>query len=88
MRVLEDTWAGVRISGLSSSSRFFSDILGLRCVHEGQGFVQFELASEQRFEVFASESRYYRLHNCPVLGFRSKTCVPPSRNWNQMASSS
>lgn len=70
MRVLGYTWAGVRTSDLNSSSRFFSDILGLRCVHEGQGLVQFELPSGQLFELFASESRYYRLHNCPVIGFQ------------------
>ena len=94
MRVLGYTWAGVRISDLNSSSRFFSDILGLRCIHQRHGFVQFELPSAQLFEVFASESatiksRYYKLHNCPVLWLSGRRCdVLPGRNWNQSASSS
>ena len=70
MRVLGYTWAGVRTSDLNSSSRFFSDILGLRRVHDGKGLVQFELPSGQLFEVFGSESRYYQFHNCPVVGFQ------------------
>jgi len=70
VRVLEYTWAGVRTSDLNSFSRFFSDILGLRRVHDGKGFVQFELPSGQLFEVLGSESRYYRFHNCPVVGFQ------------------
>jgi catechol 2,3-dioxygenase-like lactoylglutathione lyase family enzyme len=70
MRVLGYTWAGVRTDDLNSSSLFFSDILGLRRVHDGKGFVQFELPSGQLFEVFGSESRFYRFHNCPVVGFQ------------------
>ena len=70
MRVLGYTWAGVRTSDLNSSSRFFSDILGLRRVHDGIGLVQFELPSGQLFEVFGSESRYYQFHHCPVVGFQ------------------
>ena len=70
MRVLGYTWAGVRTSDLNTSSRFFSDILGLRRVHDGKGLVQFELPSGQLFEVFGSESRYYQFHNCPVVGFQ------------------
>ena len=35
-----------------------------------KGFVQFELPSGQLFEVFASESRYYQFHHCPVVGFQ------------------
>jgi len=70
VRVLGYTWAGVRTSDLHSSSRFFSEMLGLQRIHEGNGFVQFELPSGQLFEVFAPESRYYKLHNSPVLGFQ------------------
>lgn len=70
MHVLGYTWAGVRTSDLNSSSRFFSDILGLRQVHHGKALVQFELPSGQLFEVFSSESRYYSFHNCPVVGFQ------------------
>ena len=70
MRVLGYTWAGVRTDDLNSSSRFFSDILGLRRVYDGKGLVQFELPSGQLFEVFGSESRYYQFHNCPVVGFQ------------------
>jgi catechol 2,3-dioxygenase-like lactoylglutathione lyase family enzyme len=68
--VLGYTWAGVRTNDLNSSSRFFSDILGLRRVHDGKGLVQFELPPGQLFEVFGSESRYYQFHNCPVVGFQ------------------
>jgi catechol 2,3-dioxygenase-like lactoylglutathione lyase family enzyme len=60
----------VRTGDLNSSSRFFSDILGLRRVHDGKGLVQFELPSGQLFEVFGSESRYYQFHTCPVVGFQ------------------
>ena len=34
------------------------------------GLVQFELASGQLFEVFGSESRYYKFYNSPVVGFQ------------------
>lgn len=70
MRVLGYTWAGVRTSDLHSSSSFFSDILGLQRIHDGEGFVQFELPSGQLFEVFSSESHYHQFHNCPVVGFQ------------------
>ena len=70
MRVLGYTWAGVRTRDLNSSSRFFSDILGLQRVHDDKGLVQFELPSGQLFELFSSESRYYEFHNCPVVGFQ------------------
>jgi catechol 2,3-dioxygenase-like lactoylglutathione lyase family enzyme len=69
VRVLGYTWAGVRTNDLNSSSRFFSDILGLQRVHDGKGLVKFELPSGQLFEVFSTESRYYKFHNC-VVGFQ------------------
>jgi catechol 2,3-dioxygenase-like lactoylglutathione lyase family enzyme len=70
MRVLGYTWAGVRTSDLESAARFFSDVLGLSLIHQGKDLVQFETPSGQLFEVFGSESRYYQLHTCPVLGFQ------------------
>ncbi len=69
MRVLGYTWAGVRTSDLKSTARFFEEDLGLSISYRGKGLVQFELPSGQLFEVFGSESRYYRLHACPVLAF-------------------
>jgi hypothetical protein len=63
-------YVGGRTSDLNSSSRFLSDILGFRRVHDGKGLVQLELPSGQLFEVFGSESRYYQFHNCPVVGFQ------------------
>ena len=70
MRVLGYTWAGVRTSDLKSTARFFADGLGLSISYEGKGLVQFEMPSGQLFEVFGSESRFYRLHECPVLAFQ------------------
>lgn len=70
MRVLGYTWAGVRTDNLKSAAGFFADILGLSLIHEGKDLIQFEMPSGQLFEVFASESRYYQLHTCPVLGFQ------------------
>lgn len=70
MRVMGYTWAGVRTSDLKSTARFFAENLGLSVCHQGKGLVQFEMPSGQLFEVFASESRYYRLHRCPVLAFQ------------------
>ena len=70
MRVFGYSWAGVRTADLNSAARFFTDVLGLRLIHEGKGLVQFELPSGQLFEVFSSESRYYQLHTCPVVGFQ------------------
>jgi catechol 2,3-dioxygenase-like lactoylglutathione lyase family enzyme len=70
MRVLGYTWAGVRSSDLKSATRFFAEVLGLSLCYEGKGVVQFEMPSGQLFEVFGSESRYYRLHPCPVLAFQ------------------
>lgn len=70
MRVLGYTWAGVRSSDLQATARFFAESLGLSVSYEGKGLVQFELPSGQLFEVFGSESRFYRLHTCPVLAFQ------------------
>lgn len=70
MRVLGYTWAGVRSSDLQAAARFFAEALGLSVSYEGKGLVQFELPSGQLFEVFGSESRFYRLHTCPVLAFQ------------------
>lgn len=70
MRVLGYTWAGVRTDNLKSAAGFFADILGLSLIHKGKDLIQFEMPSGQLFEVFASESRYYQLHTCPVLGFQ------------------
>ncbi len=49
---------------------FFTESLGLSLSYEGKGLVHFELPSGQLFEVFGSESRFYRLHTCPVLAFQ------------------
>lgn len=70
MRVLGYTWAGVRTDNLKSAAGFFADILGLSLIHKGKDLIQFDMPSGQLFEVFASESRYYQLHTCPVLGFQ------------------
>jgi len=70
MRVLGYTWAGVRTADLKAAERFFADVLGFSRIHGGQGLVQFEVPSGQRFEVFGSENRYYQLHACPVLAFQ------------------
>jgi catechol 2,3-dioxygenase-like lactoylglutathione lyase family enzyme len=70
MRVLGYTWAGVRTSDLKSAKTFFSEVLGLSLIHEGQGMIQFEMPSGQLFEIFDSTNRYFRLHACPVLAFQ------------------
>jgi catechol 2,3-dioxygenase-like lactoylglutathione lyase family enzyme len=70
MRVLGYTWAGVRTSDLKSTARFFTEVMGLSVSYEGKGIVQFQMPSGQLFEVFAAESRFYKLHACPVLGFQ------------------
>jgi catechol 2,3-dioxygenase-like lactoylglutathione lyase family enzyme len=70
MRVLGYTWAGVRTSELESTAGFFSNVLGISIIHQGKDLVQFETPSGQLFKVFGSESRYYQLHTCPVLGFQ------------------
>lgn len=70
MRVLGYSWAGVRTADLKSAVNFFADVLGLPLIHQSAGLVQFEMPSGQLFEVFGSESRYFQLHACPVLGFQ------------------
>jgi catechol 2,3-dioxygenase-like lactoylglutathione lyase family enzyme len=70
MRVLGYTWAGVRSSDLKSAADFFGDVMGLSVSYQSKGVVQFELPSGQLFEVFGSESRFYPLHGCPVVGFQ------------------
>jgi len=70
MRVLGYTWAGVRTSDLESTARFFADVMGFSASWRGKGVVQFEMPSGQLFEVFDPESRFYRLHACPVLAFQ------------------
>jgi catechol 2,3-dioxygenase-like lactoylglutathione lyase family enzyme len=69
MRVLAYTWAGVRTADLDSTARFFADVLGLSLRLRAERLAQFELPSGQLFEIFGAESRYYRLHACPVLAF-------------------
>ncbi|HEX6502185.1 MAG TPA: VOC family protein [Terriglobales bacterium] len=70
MRVLGYTWAGVRTADLKSSAHFFADVLGLPLIHQSEKLLQFELPSGQLFEVFGQNSRYYRLHACPVLALQ------------------
>jgi len=70
MRVLGYTWAGVRTTDLESAKRFFAGVLGLSIIHEDEGLVQFEMPSEQLFEVFGRKNRYYQFHACPVLAFQ------------------
>jgi catechol 2,3-dioxygenase-like lactoylglutathione lyase family enzyme len=70
MRVLGYTWAGVRSADLQSAARFFTDVLGLSPIHQGDRLVQFEMPSGQLFEVFGPGNRYYELHACPVLAFQ------------------
>jgi len=70
MRVLGYSWTGVRTNDLESAARFFGQTLGLSCIHEGKGMVQFETASGQLFEIFSRESRFFPLHACPVLAFQ------------------
>jgi len=70
MRVLGYTWAGVRTADMESAARFFGETLGLPVSFKGPGVVQFEFPSGQLFEVFDPASKYYRLHECPVLGFQ------------------
>jgi len=70
MRVFGYTWAGVRSCDLKSAARFFAETMGLSLVQESKGLLQFELPSGQLLEVFGEESRYYRLHACPVLAFQ------------------
>lgn len=70
MRVLGYTWAGVRSTDLESTVRFFAETLGLSLIEQQVGLAQFEMPSGQLFEVFGSQSRYYQLHTCPVLGFQ------------------
>jgi catechol 2,3-dioxygenase-like lactoylglutathione lyase family enzyme len=70
MRVIGYTWVGVRTADLKSAGRFFAGVLGFSLIHEGKGLIQFEVTSGQLFEIFDSESRYYKLHACPVLAFQ------------------
>jgi catechol 2,3-dioxygenase-like lactoylglutathione lyase family enzyme len=70
LRILAYTWAGVRTADLKSSARFFTDTLGLSLIHESQALAQFELPSGQLFELFGPQSRYHKLHECPVLAFQ------------------
>ena len=70
MRVLGYTWAGVRTTDMKSTTRFFSELLGLSLIHESDALAQFEMPSGQLFEVFSPKSRYYELHAHPVLAFQ------------------
>jgi catechol 2,3-dioxygenase-like lactoylglutathione lyase family enzyme len=70
MRVVGYTWAGVRSSNLKSAADFFGGVMGLSVSYQNKGVVQFELPSGQLFEIFGSESRFYPLHACPVVGFQ------------------
>lgn len=70
MHVLGYTWAGVRTADLKPAARFFANVLGFSPIHESGSFVQFEMPSGQLFEVFGPESRFYKLHSCPVLAFQ------------------
>ena len=70
-RVLGFRWLGVATADLPGSRAFYEGVLGLRASKEGRGgsFVEFELESGQRFELFGRKSRSYALHQIPVLAF-------------------
>ena len=71
MKVLEFRWLGVGCEDLDGMKKFCTDVLGLEVIKEGEGrsFVEFQLESGQRFEVFGPKSRHFKLHARPVLAF-------------------
>jgi len=71
MEVHRMRWAGVRTADFAATVRFFRDVLDLPLSqHDTTATVAgFRLPSGQQFEVFGPASRYYPLHECPVLGF-------------------
>jgi catechol 2,3-dioxygenase-like lactoylglutathione lyase family enzyme len=71
MRVKSFKWVGVGCADVPAMRRFCGDVLGLKVIKESNGgaFVEFELASGQRFEVFGERSSSFKLHQAPVVAF-------------------
>jgi catechol 2,3-dioxygenase-like lactoylglutathione lyase family enzyme len=71
MRVKSFRWVGVGCNDLPGMRNFCSEVLGLKIIKESKtgAFVEFELESGQRFEVFGAKSSSFRLHQVPVLAF-------------------
>jgi hypothetical protein len=88
VRVFAYTWAGGRTDDPNSSSRFFSDILGLRCVHDGKrGWCSLAV----RGNCLRSSAPKVAITNSitvPSLATRSRMCALPSTKWNRRASRS
>lgn len=64
-------WAGIRTEDFYGTVRFFADLFGAEPVlySEKLHFATFQINDVQRFEIFGPGSKYYPLHECPVLGF-------------------
>jgi catechol 2,3-dioxygenase-like lactoylglutathione lyase family enzyme len=64
-------WMGVACEDINAMTAFCGDVLGMKVLKKGAGgaFIEYELPSGQRFEVFGPRSRSYRLHSAPVLAF-------------------
>ena len=73
MQIQGILWAGVRVAEPENAARFFSDTLGLEIAKRdaGAGFTLFRLPSGQEFELLGPQSRWYAVHEHPVVvGFQ------------------
>lgn len=71
MKVMGFRWMGVGCKDIEAMTTFCSDVLGMKILKKGAGraFVEYELPSGQRFEIFGPNSRSFRMHSTPVLAF-------------------
>ena len=64
-------WVGIRTEDFEGTVCFFADLFGAQPVlhSETLHFATFQINAVQRFEIFGPKSKYFPLHECPVLGF-------------------
>ena len=71
MKITTYAWAGIRTEDFDGTVRFFEALFGAQPVlhSETLHFATFQINAVQRFEIFGPKSKYFPLHECPVLGF-------------------
>lgn len=71
VKITTYAWAGIRTTDFDGTVRFFTELFGTTPVLHSDKlqFATFQINDVQRFEIFGPKSKYYPLHECPVLGF-------------------
>ncbi len=64
------SWAGTRTDKFEETKEFFTTFFGVQPTYEEEGFVKYDLANGQTFEIFSVEYKgHHHFTTGPVLGF-------------------